>query len=784
MSRWRAAYAGLLAVVLVALGGAASAQTAVSQPPASAQTAHPGVATLSIVPAQDPLVVVIGVDNWTWDEVNPDATSQLTRLLRGASLGSNVPRTARDLACPIDGWLAVNTGTRFADPLNGARTDGTRCRTLVNDPIDAGDRIPNAESYLHGAKQQQYAANPGTLAQWLVESGIEARGIGPGAGIALMSEQGQSIAEVVARPDSGDDLYAHVEQTPVETELLVIDLSGYGIDSPDPASARQLRDSHLEATSAALLDLAEERDITLLVASLADGDNGRQLTVAFEQTFGPVMGMSSSPDRLVTFLGSESTRQPDLVQTTDLLPTITARLQSQVAIPPGMIGLPWTWTASDMNLSEAVDSLRDDAVVADAQLTAAVVFHVLHRVLLVLMAIVALGAFAGQARARTRSEASPITDRGRTLLTRTAIVGAVAPAASYLTGLVPWWQTTLVLRWVFFTMLLLAATAVLAVVTVAIEGRRPGPFTAPTVIAIMTLTVIVWDLLGSAHLSMRSPLGSNVLDAGRFFGMNNTAFSLFVVAAVVLSVAWTRACRNDPEFPDRRLSVLGGVVIIGVLAIGIDGAPSIGADLGGIPSMALATVTLVLLVGRWQITWGRILIAGAGAAALGAAIAFGDYLRPAEQRTHLGRFVEQVLNGQLWTILQRKLSTNLVIAVAIIGGLIVVALVMMAGLRWIAQRTGQGSWKDVAAQAKGELVTLLRPMTHARWVLTASAVGLVVASVINDSGLHIALMGGQFLATFVVMWTLGSGQAIARADRHRGQPAAGPADQPVRPAAH
>ena len=40
-------------------------------------------------------------------------------------------------------------------------------------------------------------------------------------------------------------------------------------------------------------------------------------------------------------------------------------------------------------------------------------------------------------------------------------------------------------------------------------------------------------------------------------------------------------------------------------------------------------------------------------------VAVLDWLRPAADRSHLGRFVEQVLTGEAWTVVSRKGQANL-----------------------------------------------------------------------------------------------------------------------------
>jgi hypothetical protein len=90
----------------------------------------------------------------------------------------------------------------------------------------------------------------------------------------------------------------------------------------------------------------------------------------------------------------------------------------------------------------------------------------------------------------------------------------------------------------------------------------------------------------------------------------------------------------------------------------VEGAPGLGTDVGGVLTLVPAFGTLSLLVAGIRLTAARVLaVLGAGAG-LVTALAVGDYLRPAAERTHFGRFVASVLDGGAATTLGRKLRTN------------------------------------------------------------------------------------------------------------------------------
>ena len=66
-----------------------------------------------------------------------------------------------------------------------------------------------------------------------------------------------------------------------------------------------------------------------------------------------------------------------------------------------------------------------------------------------------------------------------------------------------------------------------------------------------------------------------------------------------------------------------------------------------------------MLLTRVRVTVVRLAaILGAAVVAVGT-VAVLDWMRPADDRSHLGRFVEQVLTGEAWTVISRKAQANL-----------------------------------------------------------------------------------------------------------------------------
>ena len=66
-----------------------------------------------------------------------------------------------------------------------------------------------------------------------------------------------------------------------------------------------------------------------------------------------------------------------------------------------------------------------------------------------------------------------------------------------------------------------------------------------------------------------------------------------------------------------------------------------------------------MLLARVRVTVVRLVAILAAAVVAVGTVAVLDWLRPAADRSHLGRFVEQVLTGEAWTVISRKGQANL-----------------------------------------------------------------------------------------------------------------------------
>lgn len=415
---------------------------------------------------------------------------------------------------------------------------------------------------------------------------------GPGAGLA----GGQPVPTATGANQGGAGAGS-------DCAALLLDASVVGGQGPARAQAATAVDAVVAA-----VDAVRDDGSTLVVVGLsgAPTDAGPRLHVAL------AAGPSFAPGALT----SASTRRPPYVQLVDVAPTVLAGLG--LPQPPSMDGQPWQSTGPAPTVAELAD-LDTRAVEARA---ATVPFFV------ILLAVLLLGWAAAAAR-RSWGAAEVV-----------GLAGVAALGGSLLAGLAPWWRAPLPLP------ALLGVTAGVAAVVVVGCRRVPGTVGPAGAVCGLLAALFVVDLLTGGYLQLDSPAGYSALVAGRFAGLGNVGFGMYA-GAVLLALA--AATHRRPAGPVRVVVAVGGAVAVLVL-----GAPPFGSDVGGVLALVPALALLALLRTGARVSALRLLGAGLAGALLMSAFALADFARDPADRTHLGRFVQQIVDGTAGTVLRRK----------------------------------------------------------------------------------------------------------------------------------
>ena len=774
----------ILAVVGPALATAAPAAPASEAAPAS--QAASDAASASHSSSRPAPVVVLATNNLTWADLQEQASregagessdssgvgSAADRLLafaqRGEPMNLSV-RTPADHTCPADAWLTLGRGKRASAIEPSASCAG---------PTTA---IPRSTP-LVGALGQD----------------VSVQTVGPSTQLATGAPGGSANRPAPVAPSVADALVADADLTIVDT-----------------ASAASTDTERIAALDEALHMVQEQSrpGTRIIVASLADDEApGPQMAVL-------PAGTRSARGTSGGLVVGDSTHQAGLVQLTDLTPTLVSALggRRDPAFDGHALTLPETGRAgvATTNTSTATGDARISRLADDALHTRASQATVMRAGALLMGLAVALLVWAAVAlRAPKASRREALRRR----VTWVAVYLSGLPTALLLVNAAPWWRVGARAGspsgWASLVAVVAAALVAAGIVGLAAgiaalvrRRKRPHPAVSPspspsalgaaataepvgspntpsargeaavepppdeadgpepalpspprngtslTALLVVAAIPLAWlvDAAAGAPLAFNNPLGMNAVVAGRFYGVSNTAFALVAGALVVVIAGVWEVLGGG------RRSALLVTALLGGAALLVDGAPQLGADVGGaltlVPTLAFLTAGLANL----RLSWRRWLAIGAATVLVVGGFAVVDLLRPGEP-THLGRFARQVADGSAAGVLGRKayalvgpFVTKPVMAAALACAVVVVAAALWWGRRqvrawrngtspyaWLAP-TAHGDNPRVGGQESGSPTRGMSP--SARWVTTAlKSLGVLtlVAVLVNDSGVTMA----------------------------------------------
>ena len=777
----------ILAVVGPALAAAAPTAPESKSVPASQQASQPvSQPAADAASASRPApVVVLATNNLTWADLQEQASregagassgsagvgSAAARLLafaqRGEPMNLSV-RTPADRTCPADAWLTLGRGKRASAVEPSASCAG---------PTTA---IPRSTPLV------------GALGQ-----NVSIQAVGPGTQLATGAPGPSTTRPTPVAPSVADALVADADLTIVDT-----------------ASAASTDTERIAALDEALRTVQEQArpGTRIIVASLADDEApGPQMAVLPAGT----RSARGASDGLVV---GDSTHQAGLVQLTDLTPTLVSALDGRrdPAFDGHALTLPETGRAgvATTNTSAATGDARISRLADDALHARASQATVMRAGALLMGLAVALLVWAAVA---LRSPKASRREALRRRVTWVAVYLSGLPTALLLVNAAPWWRVGARAGspsgWASLVAVVAAALVAAGIVglaagIVALVRRRRQPRSAAspssspsavgaaaaetvgspnttsargeataepppdeadgpepalpspprngtslTALLVAAAIPLAWlvDAAAGAPLAFNNPLGMNAVVAGRFYGVSNTAFALMAGALiVVIASAWE-------VLGGGRRSALLVTALLGGAALLVDGAPQLGADVGGALTLVPTLAFLAAGLAGLRLSWRRWLAIGAASVLVVGGFAVVDLLRPGEP-THLGRFARQVADGSAAGVLGRKayalvgpFVTKPVMAAALACAVVIVAAALWWGRRqvrawrngtspyaWLAP-TAHGDNPRVGGQESGSPTRGMSP--SARWVTTAlKSLGVLtlVAVLVNDSGVTMA----------------------------------------------
>jgi hypothetical protein len=663
-------------------------------------------------------------------------------------------RTMSGRPSSTEGYASLNASSRVLASLAGAEAFAVSdehfeggsagevaARRTGRDP--SGDIVVvGYPSIVHQISGKHLSSEPGALGDALHAAGLRTAVVGnadnPGsllatsptferpAAIALADRTGSvdtgSVSRDLLRPDPDapfgtrfdeSRMLAATEQALASADVVAVD--GGDMDRAVSYAPLVLDRASGEARAAALRRtdalLGRVRrvlpdDALLLVVSVSPPTNGWRLTPV-------VVGGAGLPHG---YVGSPSVKRKGVVTVTDVAPTILTALGAKV--PDGMIGHAFRYQPVEPELAY-LRNLDRDAAFREGIYFPITVVYIVIQALLYLFAMLALGRVGPR---------SPLNSA-----LRVAVVAIAAfPLATFGLRAVP----EVARLGAAGVLVLLAIDSLITVVALRARRHALSPLSWVTW---ATVAVIVTDLATGGRLQYSSLLGYSLHTAARFFGIGNTGFAALAASAAIA------ACLHVEYAPRRREALVTAAALLAIVIVA-DGAPSMGDDVGGILTMVpVFGLTLVALSGR-RISWKTIGLAGLALAAVLGVVVGIDLMRPEESRTHLARFVTDLVGGtgESGTTVARKAATNIHVLGASIWTWMVpiIAIFMLFILVYLNQ--------GAALLPKGSARRI--------GVLSALAVGLIGFAV-NDSGVVVTALVFVYLGPYLSLLAVHSARA-------------------------
>jgi hypothetical protein len=650
-----------------------------------------------LAPAES--VVVIGVPGLEWADVTTAATPNLAVFSSHAALGQLSVRTVSSSTCPADAWLTVSAGPRAEMPKPDADAKDAH-RPCPGLPDPTLGRIPGWNAIRELNEEGKYGASVGSLGETLAGLSGTVSAFGRG-GAAVTSDTSGDIEGSYYSTLETIGQAAHEDRS-----LTVVDLGGLSTRSESLAEQDALFGGVIRRVPS-----------TATVLVMGTGGPTGSSTLQYVAL--------SSPEVQSGLLTSSSTQEAGLVTLTDVSPTLTALMN--LPTPEQFVGAPIVSDGSQQSWLAMRQGFLDRS--AKAETYAESVGYFFGALILLNLCLYVFSGFALRLASK-RPERNSVARALKAASTLALILGAIS-VATFLTNLVPWWRAEVRPLALVATVIVIAA--VLGGITLVLR-RMIDRVGAITLVTVLTLAV---DVLTGGSLQRLSIMGYSPVVAGRFYGFGNIAFAVFASSAL-LSLAWLAYQLRRSRWKTT------AVTVCAVLAVCIVGLPALGADFGGMLALTAGAAVFLIMLKGLRVTPRVAGLVAAGSIGLVALVSFADWLRPADSRTHLGRFVQQVLDGEGFEIVSRKLSANIGIFFSNWLTLLVVAAVVFVAL--VLRGPGREGTHVLLADAVDTYPEL-------RAALFGWVVAMGTGFLVNDSGIAIPAVGLMLEGPLVIALT-------------------------------
>lgn len=664
--------------------------------------------------------VVVGVGGLLWSDISESNTPNLHALIADGDFGSLSVRTEGEITCPADGWTTMSTGRRT---LGAERGSDPVCNFPSVKPTTEGGARVDIDEIQSLNKESGWKAVIGELGNDLHAENIDAMAVGEGAALALLDSAGT----VKNYSPTLDDF---LDNNSLRTyDVAVIDLGNVTKDNltTDTASrSEQLAtvDQRAGELRTALQD-SENTEPDVFLIGVSSAASQAHLTV---MAHSPVDTTASTMERSVdgpAWLRAQSTRRTGLIHITDINPT----LRAAVDIPESVnaVGAPAYPYKERGDTDAAIEKLSIDDSAAN------VIRSSLAPIMIVLVALLLItAATAWRLRSKNKPEGTAPAWVWHSFAALT-----IAPLATFVGSVMPWERITLIPLPVSLALTTLVSWALLSTLIICGPWRRHllGPLAAS---GLLTGFAIVVDTLIGSPMQWMSPLGDTPLVGGRFYGISNPPYALAFVGLLMGLAIIADPLRR--RFGSR--APVTAVIIFGAAFTIFVASPTAGSNVGGTIAAVPGFTILAMLVSRVRITWSRFGFMIVGGLFMFMISALIDYAQPADERAHLGRFIARTTQGELPSMIWRKIEASF----TIVAGSVLVTIIAIAVTTAIGAIIVFPRWWRFTS-----LATVYEHAPTLQAGVASSVIGVGVAVLTNDSGVALA-----FIALLLIAPMLGT----------------------------
>lgn len=631
-------------------------------------------------------LVLVGVPTLAWDDTTSATDPTLWNLARKGAVGALATRDLSAHSCSDQSWLTLSASARTTVGNSVGETHGkttTACPApLVPRTVNGETWFPDWTTWRTRALHRPIRADIGRLGSSMADIHQCISAYGTYAALGAVDRDGALF---------------HYSPSLDDLDLTACPVTFVGLDAPnDPFLGKLVK--------------RLPKNATLVVAGMADD-------TAPESLHTVVISGPGVPHGQLT---SEATRQPGVLQLTDLSALVLSRMGDAAPhLPEGK-----------SPVVQPTSSPSEPAVAASEMTSLLTIEHAfvptffLSYIGAVVLGLLLCSVWWWRLRRRARPA-------GLGVRAAYAIVGGMAaalPVSTFLVGMLPWWRAG--------DPRLALGGFIAAIAAVLTAGAFLGPWRrwrrGPMLfLAGATLVTITMDIIHGSRLQFTSMLGLQPVYGGRFYGNGNMGYAIMATTGII--IAATLAGKLI-EGRHRELAA-ATVVLVGGYVVLVDGYPSWGADGGGPTALIPAFGYLALNAAGVRLTWLRIAVIGSCTACIVGGLAVLDYLRGPRYRTHLGDFVSQVRNHGNFSGVERIWEANWGMLTSSLGTMLVPFLLLYAIVVLV--------WPDL--KIARPIRPLLEKVTFLGHGLAAATVCWLIGFFSNDSGTAIP-PGGMMIA--------------------------------------